>query len=200
MPKFTRADIRSILGDAHTDEIENRLIAAHLAVVDPLKDDLQKYKADAEKLPGVQKELDDLKAASENNEWETKYNEEHAAFEKYKSQVAADAETEKIKVAYKELLKDVGINEKRFDAILRLTDFSKMKLGEKGLEDVDKLKEAIKSDWADYIPETREDGAGVNNPPGGGNPTPFDKMNLAEKMAYANQHPSAPEVLAWLKK
>ena len=26
------------------------------------KDDLTKYKADAEKLPGVQKELDDLKA------------------------------------------------------------------------------------------------------------------------------------------
>lgn len=200
MPKFTRADIRNILGEAHTDEIENRLIAAHLAVVDPLKDDLQRYKADAEKLPDVQKELDDLKAASENNEWETKYNEEHAAFEKYKGEVAAAAQVEKIKVEYTKLLRELGISEKRFEAILRLTDFSKMKLGEKGLEDVDKLKEAIKSDWEDYIPETREDGVGVNNPPGGDNYTPFDKMNLAEKMAHANQHPNAPEVLAWLKK
>jgi len=198
MPKFTRDMIRSILGDAHTDEIENRLIAAHLAVVDPLKDDLQKYKADAEKLPGVQKELDDLKTAG--GDWETKYNDEHTAFEKYKSEVAAAAQTEKVKVAYRELLKDVGINEKRFEAILRLTDFSKMKLGDKGLEDVDKLKEAIKSDWADYIPETHEDGADVGNPPDGGKPTPFENMSLTEKMAYANQHPSAPEVMAWLKK
>lgn len=199
MPKFTRDMIRSILGEAHTDEIENRLIAAHLAVVDPLKDDLQRYRADAEKLPGVQKELDDLKAASANNEWETMYNNEHIAFEKYKAEVAAAAQTEKVKAAYKELLKDVGINEKRFEAILRLTDFSKMKLGDKGLEDADKLKEAIKSDWADYIPETHEDGADVGNPPNNSS-TPFDKMNLTEKMAYANQHPNAPEVMNWLKK
>lgn len=200
MPRFTRADIRSILGDAHTDEIENRLIAAHLAVVDPLKDDLAKYKTDAEKLPGVQKELDDLKAASENNEWETKYNQEHEAFEKYKGEVAAAAQTEKVKAEYTKLLQEAGINDKRFEAILRLTDFSGMKLGEKGLENVDKLKEAIKSDWADYIPKTHEDGAGVNNPPGGNGSTPFEKMNLAEKMVYANQHPGAPEVMAWLKK
>lgn len=199
MPKFTRADIRNILGEAHTDEIENRLIAAHLAVVDPLKDDLQRYKADAEKLPGVQKELDDLKAASTDNEWETKYNDEHAAFEKYKADVVVAAETEKVKVEYRKLLQELGINEKRFDAILRLVDFSEMKLGDKGLENADKIKESIKSDWADYIPETHEDGADVGNPPNNSS-TPFDKMNLTEKMAYANQHPNAPEVMNWLKK
>lgn len=199
MPKFTRADIRNILGEAHTDEIENQLIAAHLAVVDSLKDDLQRYKADAEKLPGVQKELDDLKAASADNEWETRYNDEHAAFEKYKANVAAAAETEKVKVEYRKLLQELGISEKRFDAILRLVDFSEMKLGDKGLENADKIKESIKSDWADYIPETREDGADVGNPPNNSS-TPFDKMNLTEKMAYANQHPNAPEVMNWLRK
>ncbi len=51
MAKFTRAEIRNILGEACTEEIENRLVALHLGVVDPLKDDLTKYKADAEKLP-----------------------------------------------------------------------------------------------------------------------------------------------------
>ena len=200
MPKFTRADIRSILGDAHTEEIENRLIAAHLAVVDSLKDDLQKYKADAEKLPVVQKELDDLKAANADNEWETKYNNEHEAFENYKSEVAANAYIEKVKEAFRVLLKEVGINEKRFDAIVRLTDFSKMKLGDNGLEDADGIKKAIKSDWADYIPTTHEDGVNVGNPPGGNGTTPFDKMNLTEKMTYANQNPNAPEVMNWLKK
>ena len=62
MAKFTRAEIRKIIGESCTDEIENQLVALHLGVVDPLKDDVTRYKADAEKLPGVQKDLDDLKA------------------------------------------------------------------------------------------------------------------------------------------
>ena len=53
MAKFTRAEIRRIIGEACTDEIENNLVALHLGVVDPLKDDVAKYKAEAEKLPGV---------------------------------------------------------------------------------------------------------------------------------------------------
>ena len=48
---FTRAEIRNILGDAHTDEIENALVALHIGVVDPLKDERDRYKAEAEKLP-----------------------------------------------------------------------------------------------------------------------------------------------------
>ena len=55
MAKFTRAEIRKIIGENCTDEIENQLVALHLGVVDPLKDDVTRYKADAEKLPGVQK-------------------------------------------------------------------------------------------------------------------------------------------------
>ena len=88
MAKFTRAEIRNILGEACTEEIENRLVALHLGVVDPLKDDLTKYKADAEKLPGVQKELDDLKAAGDGG-YKEKYEKEHSAFETYKSDVTA---------------------------------------------------------------------------------------------------------------
>ena len=88
MAKFTRAEIRNILGEACTEEIENRLVALHLGVVDPLKDDLTKYKADAEKLTGVQKELDDLKAAGDGG-YKEKYEKEHSAFETYKSTVTA---------------------------------------------------------------------------------------------------------------
>lgn len=88
MAKFTRAEIRNILGDACTEEIENRLVALHLGVLDPLKDDLTKYKADAEKLSDVQKQLDDLKAAGDGG-YKEKYENEHSAFETYKSTVIA---------------------------------------------------------------------------------------------------------------
>ena len=45
-----------------TDEQMDTIIEAHSDTVDGLKGELSKYKADAEKLPGVQKELEDLKA------------------------------------------------------------------------------------------------------------------------------------------
>ena len=43
-----------------TDEQVDTIIEAHTDTVDGLKADIGKYKADAEKLPGIQKELDDL--------------------------------------------------------------------------------------------------------------------------------------------
>ena len=112
MAKFTRAEIRNILGDACTEEIENRLVALHLGVVDPLKDDLTKYKADAEKLPSVQKELDELKAAGDGG-YKEKYEKEHSAFETYKSDVKAKeskAAKEKAVRAYFESKNITGAN------------------------------------------------------------------------------------------
>lgn len=112
MAKFTRAEIRNILGEACTEEIENRLVALHLGVVDPLKDDLTKYKADAEKLPSVQKQLDDLKAAGDGG-YKEKYEKEHSDFEAYKSGVTAKeskAAKEKAVRAYFESKNITGAN------------------------------------------------------------------------------------------
>ena len=92
MAKFTRAEIRKIIGESCTDEIENQLVALHLGVVDPLKDDVTRYKADAEKLPGVQKELDDLKAQGDGG-YKAKYEAEHKAFGDYKANVDAEKTT-----------------------------------------------------------------------------------------------------------
>ena len=95
MAKFTRADLRRILGEAHTEDIENQIVALHLGVVDPLKDQIATYKNDAERLPVVQKELDDMKAAGDGG---YKKQDEHAAFEKYKGDITAkEARTAKEK-------------------------------------------------------------------------------------------------------
>lgn len=48
-----------------TEEQVDTIIEAHTETVDGLKADVSRYKADAGKLAGVQKELDDLKAAGE---------------------------------------------------------------------------------------------------------------------------------------
>ena len=68
MASFKRAEIREILGEAYTDDIAAKLVELHRGVVDPLKDELDtakrdatKYKTEAEKVPGLQKDLDEAK-------------------------------------------------------------------------------------------------------------------------------------------
>ena len=88
MAKFTRKEIREIIGESCTEEMENRLMAMHLGVVDPMKDDIARYKADAEKLGEVQTELDALKSKGDGG-YKDKYEKEHKAFEDYKADILA---------------------------------------------------------------------------------------------------------------
>jgi hypothetical protein len=118
MAEFTRAEIRNILGEACTEEIENRLVALHLGVVDPLKDDLTKYKADAEKLPGVQKELDDLKAAGDGG-YKEKYEKEHSAFEAFKTDITAKESKAAKEKAVRAYFKSKNITGANLDLAMR---------------------------------------------------------------------------------
>lgn len=70
------------------DEQIEAVIEAHSETIDGLRADVNKYKGDAEKLPGVQRELDELKAAGDGG-YKKRYEDEHAAFETYKGQQAA---------------------------------------------------------------------------------------------------------------
>lgn len=118
MAKFTRAEIRNILGEACTEEIENRLVALHLGVVDPLKDDLTKYKTDAEKLPSVQKELDDLKAAGDGG-YKEKYEKEHSAFEAFKTDITAKESKAAKEKAVRAYFKSKNITGANLDLAMR---------------------------------------------------------------------------------
>ena len=191
---FTRSFLKSM---SLTDEQISAIMEEHVSVTDALKKQRDEYKADAEKLPEVQKQLDAFKGGED---YKAKYEKEHGDFEAYKQKIAQDAETEKVKAAYRKLLTEEKISEKRLDAVVRLTDFSKMKLDKDGnLQDADKLRSDIKSEWSDYIQTEEIKGAKVDNPPKIDNNT-FDSMSLTQKMAYANQNPTAPEVIGWLNK
>lgn len=71
------------------DEKIDQIIEAHTETVDGLKDQVSAYKADAEKLPGVQKELDDLKKEGGDGGYKAKYEKEHKDFADYKAGIAA---------------------------------------------------------------------------------------------------------------
>ena len=195
---FKREEIRKILGDAYTDEIGTQLVNLHRGVIDPIKDDLdnakrdaEKYKADAEKLPGVQQELDELK----KTDWKTKYENEHTSFESYKTQVAEDAKTAKVKAAYKKLLTEEKISEKAIDAVLNATDYSKMKLKDDGtLDGIEDLKKAIDTTWGGFKVDTRQRGEDMGGAGGAGGSGGGD-TNIREMMQKMHEarYGSAPK-------
>ncbi len=186
-------------GMSLTEEQVSAIISEHVNVTSALKEQIKEYKADAEQLPIVQKELDDLKKTG--GSWEEKYTKEHNDFEQFKKDVAAQETLSKMKSAYSTLLKENNIGDKYIDSILRVTDFSKMELdGDGKIKGADKLSESIKSDYSGFIVSTETHGAGVETPPGDPNTMTkeaFEKLSLSERMSYANEHPA--EVSNFLK-
>ena len=95
-----------------TDEQVDSIIEMHTDTVDGMKEQINTYKADAEKLPNVQKELDDLKAMGDGG-YKEKYEKEHKDFENYKADVTAKeskAAKEKAVRAYFESKNITGSN------------------------------------------------------------------------------------------
>ena len=146
------------------EEKIDQIIEAHIEVTDGLKADIDKYKGDAEKLPGVQKELDDLKAAGDGG-YKEKYEKEHKAFEDFKT-AQTEKETKQAKEkAYTDFLKTVGVSEKRIPAILKVTDLNSVELDGDKVKDAEKLTESVKTEWADFIESSSTSGANTQTPP-----------------------------------
>lgn len=207
MAKFTRAEIRKIIGESCTDEIENQIVALHLGVVDPLKDDITRYKADAEKLESVQKELDGLKSKGDDG-YKAKYESEHQAFEDYKTSVAAEKTTAAKEKALETALKKVGIADKRLQSVARLCKgdglLEKLELDDKGaIKDSDKLEASLKESYSDYIVKTSTQGANTPNPPAGNGGSGSITADAFKKMGYAERlklYKESPEQYAELAK
>lgn len=152
MAKFTRADIRRILGDAHTEDIENQLIALHLGVVDPLKDQIAQYKADADKMQDVQKELDDLKAKGDDG-WKDKYDTVKKEFDDYKKeQTDKEAREAKTKAA-KAYFEGKGIDGTNLNLALRScgNEIDALELDGDKIKDTAALDNLVSGDLAGLV-------------------------------------------------
>lgn len=164
---FTRSFLKTM---NLTDEQISAIIEEHTNVTDALKaqrDKAQKdadgFKAEADKVPDLQKQLADI---ANGEDYKGKWEQEHKAFEDYKAQIAKDAELDKVKAAYRRLLADEHINDKRIDVVMRATNFADMKLAEDGsLENLDGLKKSIGEEWGDFKVSQRERKQSVANPP-----------------------------------
>lgn len=190
-----------LTGMGLTAEQVDAIIDEHATTVDSLKEQRDNYKADAEKLKDVEKELTSLKKQVEEgtagaDEWKEKYEKEHTAFETFKKDAQAKENKKVVMDAYTQLLKDNKVGEKHIESILGVTNFDDMKLTEDGkLEGADKLTEVIKSKWGGFITNSSSEGAGVENPPSGSSGKYSDKKEImkirdtAERQAAIQNNP-----------
>ena len=180
---LTRKSLKAMgLTDEHVDSI----IEMHSETVDALKEQRDQYKADAEKLPEVQKQLDtanqQLESAGKDS-WKVKYDALKEDFDQYKADQTAKEIHAAKESAYRELLKDAGIPEKRIPSVLRVSDLDSVELVDGKIKDADKLTENIKTEWADFIPTTTTQGAQTSTPPATNTGTNKDENILAVRKA-----------------
>ena len=169
----------------------------HTETVEGLKADVAKYKADAETLPEVQRQLEkaqnDLEAGKKDS-WKVKYEAIKEEFEDYKSEQAKKETRAAKEKAYRELLKQAGVSDKRLDAVLRVSDVDSVELDDKGaVKDVDKLTESIKSEWSDFIQTTTTQGAQTAAPPVNSGGSAMTKADIYKKDDHGRYIMSAAE-------
>lgn len=137
------------------DEQMDTIIEAHMDTVDGLKAEVSKYKGDAEKLPGVQKELDALKAVGDGGwenrakDWEKKYNDLVADNTKKETQAAKETAVR----AYFESKNIKGAN---LNIAMRSSaaEISAVELENGNIKDTSALDSLIAGDYAGLVSNT----------------------------------------------
>lgn len=180
-----------------SDEQVDEIIAAHTETVDALKEQRDAYKADAEKLADVQKQLDkataDLEAAGKDA-YKVKYEALKEEYEGYKTEQTKKESHAAKEKAYRALLQEAGVSEKRLESVLKVSDVDSVELDDKGaIKGADKLTESIKSEWADFITTTETRGAQTSNPPANNNGGAMTKADIYKKDDHGRYVMSAAE-------
>ena len=129
------------------------------------------FKEKAEKYDKAQKELEaankKIEELNKEDAYKVKYDALKEDFDEYKKGIENEKATNNKRSAYKDLLKEIGIADKRIEAVAKLADLDKIKLDKEGkIEGSEDLKKALEEEWADFIVKDGEEGAGTATPPG----------------------------------
>ena len=131
---------------------------------------------DKERYKAKLSEIEDLKEGKQTAEdnvataekWKTKYEGIKQELSDLKKSYQAKETRAQKTDAYRAMLKEIGVSDKRIDAIIKVTDLDGMELDAEGkLKDSSELKKTAKAEWSDFITTTHTQGATVATPPGG---------------------------------
>ena len=205
---LSKAKVREILSAAgvdseHMSTAVDAIIDGNVASIEALREDVAKYKADAEKLEAVQKELNELKANS-GDDWKSKYEKEHTDFESYKKGITekeTKAAKEKAVKAYFEGKNITGAN---LDIAMRgcRDEIGAIELDGGKIKDTAALDALVNGTFAGLVVTKTVQGAQTANPPannGGSKLTRADiyakdehgryKMSTAERQKALAENP-----------
>lgn len=155
------------------DEKIDQIVDAHTETVDGLKNELKAAQEKANKLDGVEKELNELKAKGEDG-YKEKYEKEHKAFEDYKNDVTAKQTKAAKEAAAKAYFEAKNITGANLSIAMRgaRDEINSIELDENGkIKDAKALDDLVSGEYAGLIVSTSTKGAKTATPPannGGG--------------------------------
>lgn len=156
----------------------DQIIEAHAEVTDALKAKAAEAEAraaeleqEAKRVPELEAKVEELgNAQADDGELEAL----RAEYDAYKAQVAAEAADREKAGLYREMLREAGVDAKRLDAIMRITDLTGVEVEDGAIKGADALKEAAAEEWAAFIPQVKMQGANVPEPPTSGHSSGAD--------------------------
>jgi hypothetical protein len=170
MADFDRKSLRKIFEDAEIEvpkDVLGQICNLHTTSNEELTESVKTLKADLEK---AERERDTYKAKAPKEGEETVLKSDYDNLKKEYDDYKADVNSKNTRTAkenaFRELLKSVGVSEKRLNAIIKISDIDSLELDKDGkIKDADKHTETVKTEWSDFIETTTTKGANTANPP-----------------------------------
>ena len=192
--------------DIPADKIDE-IISAHTETVSAIKEEKDALKSEVDALKSVEKQLEKANAELEefkSGDWQAKYEKLKGENDKLKGEYDAfktDTEAKAVKSAkenaYKQLLLNAGVSDKRIASVMKVSasTVDGITLDDEGkIKDADKLTESVKTEWADFIVTKREEGAKTTNPPANDGDGGSQPSRAAQMVAqYRNEHYGNPK-------
>lgn len=179
-----------------TDEQVDSIVEMHAETVDGLKDKLKTAEEKANKLDGVEKELNDLKAQGDGG-YKEKYEKERDDFKAYKADVERKASHATKEAAVKAYLESKNITGANLKIAMRAVGnmIDGMELDGEKLAATDSLDELIKDggDLAGLVVKTSTKGADTANPPANNGGKAMTRADLYKKDEHGRYIMSAQE-------
>lgn len=166
------------------------IIDAHTETVDALKKERDGYKAEADKIPDLQKDLEKAKAAAKDSGEFDKLKKE---YEDFKVEVANKETLANKKAALKKLCESkegAYLSETGVAKALKYSDFDKIELDEKGeIKNAKELAKSLREEWKEHAQSDFQSGVRTPTPPVGGSGSGGGETSRAAQL-YA-QHRAA---------
>lgn len=176
---FTRKMLKAL---GIEDEKIEQIIEAHTEVTDGLKEQIETFRADADRLKTVEAELEELKAKGDDG-LADKYEKLEKEFKEYRASVETKAEMEAKEKAFRELLQGI-IKDTHIDTVIDTRKaqaiIAEMEMADGKIANPDAISEAVRSNWGGYVATTTTKKAGAETPPANNGGTTLTKEQIAQ--------------------